>query len=81
MRSWFRPVALAEVYAADAGQVASTLGSSVNQGTGSLFGSPIWLTDTGLQARVHLFSGSTLILGWGHDLRSGGNTFYSAISH
>ncbi len=69
------------IYAADAGQVASTLGSSVNQGTGSLFGSPIWLTDTGLQARVHLFSGSTLILGWGHDLRSGGNTFYSAISH
>lgn len=67
------------IYASGEGSGAAA--GSVSPAPTALFGSPIWLTDTGLQARVHLFSGSTLILGWGHDLRSGGNTFYSAISH
>lgn len=49
--------------------------------SGVLFGSSRWMTDTGVQGRVRLFSGSVLVLGWGHDLRSGGDTFYSAISY
>ena len=61
------------IYASDEGSASGT--------SGPLFGAPRWLTDTGLQARLHLFTSSTLVLGWGHDLRSGSNTFYSAISH
>lgn len=67
------------IYASGAGLASQ--GAGANPAPDSLFGSPVWLTDTGVQARVHLFTGSTLMLGWGHELRSGGNTFYSAISH
>ena len=64
--------------------------ASVTEGAGGagnaaaqipLFGARRWMTDTGLQTRLHLFTGATLVMGWGHDLRSGANTFYSAISH
>ena len=61
--------------------VGGTGSGGTGSGAAGLFGSPIWMTDAGVQARLHLFQGSRLILGWGHDLRSGGNTFYSAISH
>ena len=68
----------------DTGRIAAATEAAspaASQTTPALFGSPLWLTDTGLQARVHLVTGSILILGWGHDLRSGSDTFYSAISH
>ena len=44
------------------------------------FGSPKWLTDTGLQARVKLLGNFSFVLGYGKDLRSGSNTFYSTVS-
>ena len=44
------------------------------------FGSPKWLTDTGLQARVKLLGSFEFVLGYGKDLRSGNNTFYSTVS-
>lgn len=44
------------------------------------FGSPKWLTDTGLQARVKLLGNFSFVLGYGKDLRSGANTFYSMAS-
>ena len=44
------------------------------------FGSPKWLTDTGLQARVKLLGNFSFVLGYGKDLRSGANTFYSTVS-
>jgi hypothetical protein len=44
------------------------------------FGSPKWLTDTGLQATIKLLGNFSFVLGYGKDLRSGANTFYSAVS-
>lgn len=44
------------------------------------FGSPKWLTDTGLQAKVKLLGSFEFVLGYGKDLRSGTNTFYSTAS-
>jgi len=46
----------------------------------SFFGSPKWLTDTGLQATVRVLGNFEVILGYGKDLRSGTNTFYSTVS-
>ncbi|MHB1936821.1 MAG: hypothetical protein ACYCOR_09555 [Acidobacteriaceae bacterium] len=43
------------------------------------FGSPKWLTDTGLQAKVKLLGSFEFVLGYGKDLRSGANTFYSTV--
>ena len=44
------------------------------------FGSRKWLTDTGLQARVKVLGNFSFVLGYGKDLRSGANTFYSMAS-
>ncbi len=44
------------------------------------FGSPKWLTDTGVQATVKLLGNFSFVLGYGKDLRSGANTFYSMAS-
>ncbi len=44
------------------------------------FGSPKWLTDTGLQMTVQLLGSFEFVFGYGKDLRSGNNTFYSTVS-
>jgi hypothetical protein len=44
------------------------------------FGSSKWLTDTGLQAKVKLLGNFSFVLGYGKDLRSGANTFYSTVA-
>jgi hypothetical protein len=44
------------------------------------FGSPKWLTDTGLQARVVLLGSFQFVLGYGRNLRDGGGTFYTTVS-
>lgn len=46
----------------------------------SYFGSPKWLTDTGLQTTVKALGSFEVLLGYGKDLRSGANTFYSTVS-
>jgi hypothetical protein len=46
----------------------------------AFFGSPKWLTDTGVQATVRVLGSFEVILGYGKDLRSGANTFYSTVS-
>ena len=43
------------------------------------FGSSKWLIDTGLQCKIRLLTGATLIFSWGKDLRSGRNTFYARL--
>ena len=43
-------------------------------------GSPKWLTDTGLQTTVRLLGRFEFVLGYGKNLRSGDNTFYSTVS-
>ncbi|HEY6331475.1 MAG TPA: hypothetical protein VI756_19270, partial [Blastocatellia bacterium] len=42
------------------------------------FGSPKWLWDTGIQVKVRVFGSFEYVLGYGKDLRSGRNSFYSA---
>lgn len=44
------------------------------------FGSTKWLTDTGLQVTVRLLGSFEFVMGYGKDLRSGNNTFYSTVS-
>jgi tetratricopeptide (TPR) repeat protein len=44
------------------------------------FGSPDWLWDTGLQARIRVFGSFEFILGYGKDLRSGNNSFFTTVS-
>lgn len=44
------------------------------------FGSKKWLSDTGLQLTIRMLGSFEYVLGYGKDLRSGGNTFYSAVS-
>lgn len=43
------------------------------------FGSSKWLTDTGIQAKVGLLGSFEFVLGYGKDLRSGNNTFYTTV--
>lgn len=43
------------------------------------FGSPKWLTDTGVQATVKVLGSFQVVLGYGKDLRSGNNTFYTTV--
>jgi len=44
------------------------------------FGSPDWLWDTGLQARIRVFGSFEFVLGYGKDLRSGNNSFFTTVS-
>ncbi len=44
------------------------------------FGSRKWLTDTGLQATVRILGRFEFVLGYGKDLRSGNNAFYSSVT-
>jgi len=44
------------------------------------FGSPKWLWDTGIQAKVRLLSSFEFVLGYGKDLRSGKNSFFTTVS-
>lgn len=44
-----------------------------------VFGSPIWLTDAGVQGRVKVLSGPEITLSWGRDLRGGRNVFYATL--
>lgn len=59
------------------------LGPFVDTGTisdpSAYFGSHKWLTDTGLQAQVGVLGSFTFVLGYGKDLRSGNNTFYTTV--
>ena len=45
------------------------------------FGSPRWLWDTGVQARIRFFGSFEFVLGYGKDLRSGRNSFFTDVSH
>jgi len=44
------------------------------------FGSPKWLTDSGVQATVKVLGRFEFVFGYGRDLRSGNSTFYSTVS-
>ncbi|MEO6828529.1 MAG: hypothetical protein ABI164_01870, partial [Acidobacteriaceae bacterium] len=44
------------------------------------FGSPKWLSDTGIQTKIGLLGSFEFVLGYGKDLRSGNNTFFTTVS-
>src|SRR5882762_2535945 len=44
------------------------------------FGSPKLLWDTGLQAKIRILGSFEFVLGYGKDLRSGNNSFYTTVS-
>jgi tetratricopeptide (TPR) repeat protein len=44
------------------------------------FGSPKLLWDTGLQAKIRVLGSFEFVLGYGKDLRSGNNSFYTTVS-
>jgi tetratricopeptide (TPR) repeat protein len=45
------------------------------------FGSPKWLWDTGIQAKVRILGSFEFVVGYGKDLRSGNNSFFTTVSH
>jgi tetratricopeptide (TPR) repeat protein len=44
------------------------------------FGSPKWLWDTGMQAKIRVLGSFEFALGYGKNLRSGNNSFYTTVS-
>jgi hypothetical protein len=54
----------------DSGAVADSSG---------LFGSQRWLWDSGIQCKVRVFGGVTVLLSYGRDLRGGKGVFYGTV--
>src|ERR1700730_4528043 len=46
----------------------------------AFFGSPKWLWDTGAQAKIRVLGGVEIVLGYGKDLRSGRNSFFTTVT-
>lgn len=44
------------------------------------FGSPKWLWDPGIQAKIRLLGSLEFVLGYGKDLRSGNNSFFTTVT-
>jgi len=44
------------------------------------FGSPKWLWDTGVQTKIRVLGGVQVVLGYGKDLRSGRNSFFTIVT-
>ena len=44
------------------------------------FGSPKWLWDTGVQTKIRVLGGVQIVLGYGKDLRSGRNSFFTTVT-
>ena len=44
------------------------------------FGAPNWLWDTGVQAKIRILGSVEFVLGYGKDLRTGNNSFFTKVS-
>jgi len=44
------------------------------------FGSPKWLWDTGVQTKIRILGSFEFVLGYGKDLRSGTNSFFTTVT-
>ena len=44
------------------------------------FGVPKWMWDTGVQLSIRVLGSCEFVLGYGKDLRSGKNTFYTTVA-
>lgn len=45
------------------------------------FGTPKWMWDTGAQLKIRVLGSFQFVLGYGKDLRSGRNSFFSTVEH
>ncbi len=45
------------------------------------FGSPKWMWDTGAQVKIRVLGSFEFVLGYGKDLRSGRNSFFTTVLH
>lgn len=43
------------------------------------FGSQRWLTDAGVQCKLRVLGGASVVVSWGKDLRTGGNVVYARL--
>jgi hypothetical protein len=43
------------------------------------FGAPKWMWDTGIQLKIRVLGSFEFVLGYGKDLRSGRNSFFSTV--
>ena len=55
----------------DTGKIAEPTGN---------FGAKVWLWDAGVQSKVGVFGGVTVLLSYGVDLRSGRIAFYTTVT-
>ena len=55
------------------------LDSGAVRDSSSLFGSQRWLWDSGIQCKVRVFGGVTVLLSYGRDLRGGKGVFYGTV--
>lgn len=46
----------------------------------AFFGSPKWLWDTGIQTKIKVLGQFQIVLGYGKDLRSGRNSFFTTVT-
>jgi hypothetical protein len=44
------------------------------------FGSPKWLWDTGVETKIRVLGGVQVVFGYGKDLRSGRNSFFTTVT-
>jgi hypothetical protein len=44
------------------------------------FGAPKWMWDTGVQVRIRVLGSFEFLLGYGKNLRSGKNSFFTAVA-
>lgn len=57
------------------------LDSGKAYGPSAYFGSPKWMWDTGAQLKIRVLGSFQFVLGYGKDLRSGRNSFFTTVLH
>jgi hypothetical protein len=45
------------------------------------FGAPKWQWDTGAQTKIRILGSFEFVLGYGKNLRSGTNSFFTTVTH
>ena len=61
-------------------KAGSFLDTGKTYDSSAFFGSPKWLWDTGVQTKIKVLSQFQIVLGYGKDLRSGRNSFFTTVT-
>jgi hypothetical protein len=62
-------------------RVGPFLDSGKTYDPSAYFGSPKWMWDTGAQLKIRVLGSFEFVLGYGKDLRSGRNSFFTTVLH